>query len=1332
MGKGVRRVLVVGLIVVVGCVSDAPPEPGGRSADDQARFALSAGSLTTASLVPGRAAVVESHGRGAQPLMRLNVGAGAIARPVELTIREIEGPWGNVGLAYEIGPTGLEFAEPVTLEFDLESIELPPGTPPGSLRVATVENGRWVPIGPAAGGDPLRMSLAGVPPRVVSAQIRHLSPYGLVADPREVTGVGRTLESNGIVAVTADDVYGRLFVSSTIVTLYIDGGTVRSTRLTLSGLPTDESHVLYVDGIADMRTIVPADGGTVTVDLDLSSPRLLWLQEVASTVIIGGPDDECATVGTWTDATTCTLTMDVMDNLVVAQAGVTLDCDGHQITPPQKPPPAISEILVDQSAGIMVSKIQDVAVRRCNVGRSGEGFGIGIWVYYSTNVEVADCVLTENMQGIVVEASTGARLHENQVRGSWVSGIAVQDLPTKTVDEVPPPLPSHEISGNTIEMGLDSKSTGIDLRGSPVRFMSGVSGAPTNGLPPLTVHDNVVSGGGNAVTLASVADAEIRRNDLDDPVRGLLILDDGWPNRFYHNNVTATDVGVTDGRTQGGMPPSGPVTNPYSYRETKDDRCDPMWGICTSLPPPAPIDVSWEGEGSWWGHTCAFAPLFLPGVDSSAMRVYDGHPYGARDAWFGGVAPGCPGDADGDTVPDGADNCPVVPNPGQQNVDGVAEGDACDLTPPDAPVIATPTAWQKFPTGSVAIAGTAEPRSHVSISDAGEPVGTTATDHAGLFVFMVPSPLTEGPHYAIAAATDAAGNMSLPSPLVPFGIDTIPPKAPTHLYPRAGEIIPTRAPTLTGKADPDSTVRIYDNDALVATAIPTPYGDFSTLPTDPLADGEHHFNSTATDGAGWVSERGPVVSVTVKAISSESPVVSTGGMLSLVSLSDAPDPFDPNATDPSSTLRADVQVAPTAGLAGTSPNHAFVVNLSWTIREALTGRLVNHRTTSSTLDRGSPAPQHVRLAARWDGTDLDGATVPSNTLYEYDVSIHLVRLWTGPGRGPRCGRTGSLPPETIPGRAACLLDEIRVLPAGTVKGEPLPKDIAGCTTTESFFFTEPVVGCHDWVTGPASANRDVDLLQRLSDGTTRSLGNLWATDQGWPVVDPTDSDLRLMVYGDTSVHSDADVVLYDDCVSSCDMATRIFGPGPTCAPDGGLLDRLGAGSDDQCLAFFAVDPRDSPVLRPCEYLCATLNRRQIFNRAETDWSNAVFFEADVDPSRDHNIALGPHLPDKHVLHSTVERSPLFGFVGVYTYDYFYVCPGDTYPCDSDDMVLYFVVGTTSWDWHEHFNLLSVAKAMYLDGTGIYRFGPPYGPPSAPAAPSDPYDPGCRILFADPR
>jgi len=37
-----------------------------------------------------------------------------------------------------------------------------------------------------------------------------------------------------------------------------------------------------------------------------------------------------------------------------------------------------------------------------------------------------------------------------------------------------------------------------------------------------------------------------------------------------------------------------------------------------------------------------------------------------------------PGDVDGDTVCDAADNCRAIPNPGQANADGDALGDACD------------------------------------------------------------------------------------------------------------------------------------------------------------------------------------------------------------------------------------------------------------------------------------------------------------------------------------------------------------------------------------------------------------------------------------------------------------------------------------------------------------------------------------------------------------------------------------------------------------------------------------------------------------------------------
>src|SRR5436853_3834343 len=40
-------------------------------------------------------------------------------------------------------------------------------------------------------------------------------------------------------------------------------------------------------------------------------------------------------------------------------------------------------------------------------------------------------------------------------------------------------------------------------------------------------------------------------------------------------------------------------------------------------------------------------------------------------------------DSDGDGVPDSQDNCPSIPNPGQEDRDGDGIGDACDFCPDD-------------------------------------------------------------------------------------------------------------------------------------------------------------------------------------------------------------------------------------------------------------------------------------------------------------------------------------------------------------------------------------------------------------------------------------------------------------------------------------------------------------------------------------------------------------------------------------------------------------------------------------------------------------------------
>ena len=66
--------------------------------------------------------------------------------------------------------------------------------------------------------------------------------------------------------------------------------------------------------------------------------------------------------------------------------------------------------------------------------------------------------------------------------------------------------------------------------------------------------------------------------------------------------------------------------------------------------------------------SCGFAPK--PGAD-------DGLPH---DATVDAID-GPPGDVDGDGIPNGADNCPSVANPLQENEDGDDRGDACDLCP---------------------------------------------------------------------------------------------------------------------------------------------------------------------------------------------------------------------------------------------------------------------------------------------------------------------------------------------------------------------------------------------------------------------------------------------------------------------------------------------------------------------------------------------------------------------------------------------------------------------------------------------------------------------------
>jgi len=102
-------------------------------------------------------------------------------------------------------------------------------------------------------------------------------------------------------------------------------------------------------------------------------------------------------------------------------------------------------------------------------------------------------------------------------------------------------------------------------------------------------------------------------------------------------------------------------------------------------------------------------------------------------------APGDPnGDADGDGIKNGVDNCPTVANPGQENEDGDPFGDVCDPCPP--------------------FASTTEPDGDGDgVGDACDPHPNTAGDHIYLFEGFdhgVPSSTGWDPFGGVTAPAD--------------------------------------------------------------------------------------------------------------------------------------------------------------------------------------------------------------------------------------------------------------------------------------------------------------------------------------------------------------------------------------------------------------------------------------------------------------------------------------------------------------------------------------------------------------------------------------------------
>ncbi|WP_140920435.1 Ig-like domain-containing protein [Limnobaculum xujianqingii] len=163
----------------------------------------------------------------------------------------------------------------------------------------------------------------------------------------------------------------------------------------------------------------------------------------------------------------------------------------------------------------------------------------------------------------------------------------------------------------------------------------------------------------------------------------------------------------------------------------------------------------------------------------------------------------------------------------------------------------------------------------ILMSDGSQIIGQVTVGTDGKWSFTPDKPLAEGPHHITMVAMDSAGNKSALSELMSFEVDITVPEVPTIEFAQSdigavrntqhnGESSYDFTPTLNGKAEANSVVKLYDGSVLLGFTQADSSGQWSFTPSFVLTKGSHRFTATATDKAGNTSTSGEVFNLVIK------------------------------------------------------------------------------------------------------------------------------------------------------------------------------------------------------------------------------------------------------------------------------------------------------------------------------------------------------------------------------------------------------------------------------------------------------------------------------------
>jgi hypothetical protein len=168
------------------------------------------------------------------------------------------------------------------------------------------------------------------------------------------------------------------------------------------------------------------------------------------------------------------------------------------------------------------------------------------------------------------------------------------------------------------------------------------------------------------------------------------------------------------------------------------------------------------------------------------------------------------------------------------------------------------------------VKGTADPNSTVTVYDGATKIGTTTASSTGSWDYIT-SVLTDAKHVLTATETNLSGQTSAKSAAVTVTVDTHVPAAPVLV---SDAVVNTNEVKLSGTAEANSTITVYDGTTVVGTGTTSSTGAF-TVTTSVLSSGNHALTATATDVAGNVSAMSQAVDPVISAPTPTPPAAPT-------------------------------------------------------------------------------------------------------------------------------------------------------------------------------------------------------------------------------------------------------------------------------------------------------------------------------------------------------------------------------------------------------------------------------------------------------------------------